>query len=147
VFYKYTFESPLNFIMIKSDFKRFFESFTQARLSLLYSLELHKDAIFTLSRERQQRQLDLSKILYKYFMEEVNEMRNILEEYHHLLEHDNIQCKATNLDPLDLTNFVFICWFRRYGFPLLTLGIFVTVSAFWLHRDLKFLKQKKVAMD
>ena len=46
VFYKYTFESPLNFIMVKSDFKRFYESFTQARLSLLYSLELHKDSMF-----------------------------------------------------------------------------------------------------
>jgi hypothetical protein len=28
VFYKYTFESPLNFIMVKSDFKRFYESFS-----------------------------------------------------------------------------------------------------------------------
>ena len=54
-FYKYKFESPLNFIMVKADFKRFFESFTQARLSLLYSLEMHKDAIFTLDPHRQQR--------------------------------------------------------------------------------------------
>jgi hypothetical protein len=46
IFYKYKFESPLNFIMIKSDFKRFYESFSQARLSLLYSLELHKDSLF-----------------------------------------------------------------------------------------------------
>ena len=28
IFYKYKFDSPLNFIMIKSDFKMFFESFT-----------------------------------------------------------------------------------------------------------------------
>lgn len=48
VFFTYQFDSPLDFIMIKADFKRFFESFTQARLSLLYSLELHKDSIFTL---------------------------------------------------------------------------------------------------
>lgn len=27
-FFKYDFDSPLDFIMIKSDFKRFFESFT-----------------------------------------------------------------------------------------------------------------------
>jgi len=27
-FYRYKFESPLDFIMIKSDFKRFYESFT-----------------------------------------------------------------------------------------------------------------------
>ena len=53
VFYKYQFESPLNFIMIKSDFKRFLESFTQARLSLLYSLELHKDSMFNVDKSRQ----------------------------------------------------------------------------------------------
>lgn len=28
VFFKYQFDSPLDFIMIKSDFKRFFESFS-----------------------------------------------------------------------------------------------------------------------
>lgn len=28
IFYRYTFDSPLNFIMIKSDFKRFYESFS-----------------------------------------------------------------------------------------------------------------------
>ena len=45
-FYRYKFESPLDFIMIKSDFKRFYESFTQARLSMLYSLHIHKDTVF-----------------------------------------------------------------------------------------------------
>ena len=52
IFFKYQFDSPLDFLMVKSDFKRFFESFTQARLSLLYSLELHKDSIFTLDKFR-----------------------------------------------------------------------------------------------
>ena len=67
IFYKYKFDSPLNFIMIKSDFKRFYESFTQARLSLLYSLELHKDSLFSLNYARSQKQLDMSKILYRNF--------------------------------------------------------------------------------
>lgn len=147
IFYKYTFESPLNFIMIKSDFKRFFESFTQARLSLLYSLEMHKDAIFTLDPERQQRQLDLSKILFKYFQEETNEMRSILDEYHHLLEHDNIKCSANNLDLIDFQNFKMICWFRRYGFPIITLGLFFVLSALSLYKDYSRLKTKKVGMD
>ena len=57
VLYKYSFESPLDFIMIKSDFKRFFESFTQARLSMLYSLELHKDSIFIFDQNRKDTQL------------------------------------------------------------------------------------------
>jgi len=67
IFYKHKFESPLDFIMIKSDFKRFYESFTQARLSLLYSLELHKDSLFTLNKGREQNQLALSRKLYKNF--------------------------------------------------------------------------------
>ena len=67
VFFKYQFDSPLDFIMIKSDFKRFFESFTQARLSLLYSLELHKDSIFTIIKYRKETQLDISALLYKNF--------------------------------------------------------------------------------
>lgn len=50
VFNKYKFDSPLNFIMVNSDFKRFYESFTQAKLSLLYSLELHKDSMFALKK-------------------------------------------------------------------------------------------------
>ena len=50
VFNKYKFDSPLNFIMVNSDFKRFYESFTQAKMSLLYSLELHKDSMFALKK-------------------------------------------------------------------------------------------------
>lgn len=94
VFFKYSFDSPLDFIMIKSDFKRFFESFTQARLSLLYSLELHKDSIFTLNKNRKETQLDISALLYKNFEAQVSEMSQILEEYHHLIEHDNIDCST-----------------------------------------------------
>ena len=74
IFFKHKFESPLDFIMIKSDFKRFYESFTQARLSLLYSLELHKDSIFTLQEQRKNNQLEIGTLLYKNFEAQVLEM-------------------------------------------------------------------------
>jgi hypothetical protein len=51
-YYEYKFDSPLNFLMVKSDFKNFYESFTQAKLSLLYSLELHKDSMFAIQTEK-----------------------------------------------------------------------------------------------
>lgn len=51
-YYQYRFDSPLNFIMVKSDFKSFYESFSQAKLSLLYSLELHKDSMFAIKTQR-----------------------------------------------------------------------------------------------
>ena len=92
VFYKYKFESPLDFIMVKSDFKQFYESFTQARLSLLYSLELHKDSMFTLEWRQAETQLQMSRKLYKYFEDQVNEMARLLGEYHHIMEHDNLDC-------------------------------------------------------
>jgi hypothetical protein len=53
-YYQYRFDSPLNFIMVKSDFKSFYESFSQAKLSLLYSLELHKDSMFAIKAQRGQ---------------------------------------------------------------------------------------------
>ena len=52
IYNKYKFESPLNFIMVKSDFKRFYESFVEAKLSLFYSLEMHKDSMFALRTEQ-----------------------------------------------------------------------------------------------
>jgi hypothetical protein len=59
----------------------------------------------------------MSKILYKNFEAQVTEMDSILEEYHHLLEHDNFDC-STHVSG---ENFMFKCWFRRYGFPLICL--------------------------
>ena len=126
VFFKHNFDSPLDFIMIKSDFKRFFESFTQARLSLLYSLELHKDSMFTLDDVKQTNQLSISNLLYKNFEAEVQEMSTILEEYHHLIEHDNFDCQTH----VSGENFLFKCWFRRYGFPILSLAGFVIYGYF-----------------
>ena len=38
--------------MVKSDFKRFYESFVEAKLSLFYSLEMHKDSMFALRTEQ-----------------------------------------------------------------------------------------------
>jgi hypothetical protein len=37
--------------MVKSDFKRFYESFMEAKISLFYSLEMHKDSLFALRTE------------------------------------------------------------------------------------------------
>ena len=54
------------------------------------------------------------------FEAEVQEMSTILEEYHHLIEHDNFDCQAH----VSGENFLFKCWFRRYGFPMISLFFF-----------------------
>lgn len=140
VFYEYKFESPLNFIMIKSDFKKFYESFTQARLSMLYSLEIHKDALFTLSKQRQENEISLSKILFKNFDSQVKEMHKILHEYHTLLEHDNIDCSQH----ISGEEFQMRCFYRRYGAPMICLFLFF-VYAYWTLA--RAIKSKKTAMD
>jgi len=143
-YYQYRFDSPLNFIMVKSDFKSFYESFTQAKLSLLYSLELHKDSMFAIRTrrsqdDRQKRSLDMSNILYKNFEKQVEEMHNILEEYHHLLEHDNFDC-STHLAG---QGFLFKCWFKRYGFPLVCLVVFGLISFLSLKTTLHYSRARR----
>ena len=103
---------------------------------MLYSLELHKDSLFTLSKDREANQLELSRLLYRNFQAQVEEMSKILEEYNHLLEHDNFDC-STHLSG---EKFMFKCWFRRYGFPLICLILFALFGAWRIHRA--FVKEK-----
>ena len=65
-------------------------------------------------------------------------MHMILEEYHHLLEHDNFDC-STHLSGKE---FLFKCWFKRYGFSLLCLLLF---SAFAYCQILRTIQQSKKA--
>jgi hypothetical protein len=107
-------------------------------------LELHKDSIFTLDEKRQKNQLSLSGKLYKNFADEVSEMRLILEEYHHLLVHDNFDC-STHMQG---KNFMFKCWFKRYGSPLLCLVVFTLGSYLYVMRELrKFQGNMKIRSD
>lgn len=127
VYEKHSFDSPLNFIMVKQDFKRFYEDFMEARLSLLYALELHKDTMFFIDvdegRLRLQRSLELCSLMYANFEKETNEMSELLDEYHHLVEHDNFDCKGHFAGD----QIVWKCTFKKYGFSLL---MFVLLSGY-----------------
>jgi hypothetical protein len=45
----FQFESPLNFLMMKTDFKEFVESFFQAEALLKYALSFYTDSLFTIN--------------------------------------------------------------------------------------------------
>ncbi len=45
----YQFESPLNFLMMRADFKEFVESFFQAEALLKYALQFYTDSLFTIN--------------------------------------------------------------------------------------------------
>ena len=130
VFYKHSFESPLNFIMVRSDFKRFYESFLEAKLSLLYSLELHKDSMFNLKALKHS--LDLSKFMFKNFQAQVAEMSDILEEYFHLVQHDNFDCK-NHFSGKEMN---LKCVYKKYGFSFVLLAILSAYGYWTIKREL-----------
>ena len=76
-------------------------------------------------------------------MQQVNEMRTILEEYHYLLEHDNIDCSQH----MKGEAFLFSCWKKRYGFPLVTFILFVAGAYLYLLKELRNLQKSKSFRD
>ena len=123
--------------MVKSDFKRFYESFVEAKLSLLYSLELHKDAMFSIAGSK--RTLELSKLMYKYFAAQVSEMGEILEEYYHLVEHDNFDCRGHFAGE----GIVWRCIFKKYGFSLVSLALLIAYGVYSVRTAINKSQDKK----
>jgi len=66
-------------------------------------------------------------------------MNKLLNEYHHLVEHDNFDC-STHMQGKE---FLWKCWYRRYGFPLLTLVLFALYSFYSLKSALVKAKSNK----
>jgi hypothetical protein len=100
--------------------------------------------MFSLDSVKQGKQLQISEILYKNFEAQVQEMSAILEEYHHLIEYDNFDC-STHISG---ENFMFKCWFRRYGFPIVSLigfAAYAYVKILWAIAAIQ--KKKKVGLD
>ena len=81
----------------------------------------------------------MSGILYKNFEKQVDEMHKLLEEYHHLLVHDNFDC-STHLSG---QGFMFKCWFKRYGFSIICLGLFLLGAYLSLMRTIEKEKKRK----
>ena len=87
----YQFESPLNFLMLRSDFKEFLESFYQAEALLHYALSFHIDSMFTLAHtgdKAHNRKQIASDLMLRAFHTSVLECVEILREYDHLVPHD-----------------------------------------------------------
>jgi hypothetical protein len=71
-------------------------------------------------------------------------MSQILEEYHHLIEHDNFDCQTH----ISGENFMFKCWFRRYGFPMVSLFFFAIYGYIKVVTTIaQIQKKKKVGLD
>jgi len=86
------FESPLNFIMVQSDFRRFSEHFYQAEWMIKYSLIYLMDSLFTLNEVQAKKKQEVAFYMLKNLGREIANCMELLNEYHHLLEHDNFDC-------------------------------------------------------
>ena len=71
-------------------------------------------------------------------------MGQTLEEYHYLMEHDNIDCSAH----MSGENFQMKCWQRRYGMPLISLAMLMVYGYFMITNTIRNQdKKKKVGLD
>ena len=83
----YKFESPLNFLMQRTDFREFLESFYQAESLLQYALHFqlaNMFAIETSERAAQKRQETVHQMLEDFF-KQMSRCMEILKDYDHLL--------------------------------------------------------------
>eukprot|EP00347_Sterkiella_histriomuscorum_P003954 403362298 len=120
----YQFESPLNFLMIKSDFREFLRNFYQIESLLQYSLRVYIDAIFSISLQEdkidlQHKKHELAQYMLGQVFQYMNQCIEILKEYHHLVEHDSLNC---------YTSYSIGCFLRKYGATLITLVLLLILG-------------------
>jgi hypothetical protein len=116
----YTFESPLNFLMLRSDFKDFLESFYQSEALLQYALNFYIDSLFTVNQyedthDHRWKKQDAAYLMLKGSLQAMDKCVDVLKGYDHLIPHDSSDnlCGAGG------------CWFRKYGLTLITLTTFI----------------------
>ncbi len=113
----FKFESPLNFLMIKSDFREFLRSFYQISSLLQYSLKFHIDSMFSVKQieddiDPMKKKQELSYFMLGSVFNDIYACIDILKEYNHLVEHDSHDCYR---------EYSFDCFFRKYGASIVTL--------------------------
>ncbi len=129
----FQFESPLNFLMLRTDFKEFLEAFYQAESLLSYSLKFYIDSLFTIQLEEDRtdhamKKHEASQLMLKDFFTQMYRCIEILKDYNHLLQHDvSIVCGR------ELT---LGCFFRKYGASLLSVGLFIIVGVVYFKRQI-----------
>lgn len=62
------FESPMNYLMVKSDFKKFLEHFYQARALFRYAYKFQVDSMFTIRKKDDMHDPSKKKLEASYAM-------------------------------------------------------------------------------
>ncbi|TNV83585.1 hypothetical protein FGO68_gene14400 [Halteria grandinella] len=116
----YQFESPLNFLMMRSDLREFLSSFFQAESLLKYALKFHLNSMFTLTafedkQDHMKKKQEGAYLMLKSHQVFMGKCIDMLKEYHHLVEHDLTQNSC-------LVSQSWGCKFRIYGASIISIG-------------------------
>ena len=127
----YKFDSPLNFLMLRTDFKEFLEAFYQAESLLKYALQLQIANLFTVEvRETAKaKRQDSIQLMLDDFFKQMYRCIEILKEYDHLIQHDTkLECSQS---------MTFGCFFRKYGATMSILAVFTSGAVMYFKRKIE----------
>ena len=132
---RFTFKSPLNFIMAETDFHEFYKTFYHAKTLIKYTTNFITDSAFSLHNLHtnirmqgdnlksidKQRKLAVAESMRKSFKIEKDNAMELLLKYEELIEYDQLDCSLE-------ADWGFSCWFRSYGCSILSLVLIAIVS-------------------
>ena len=90
---KFSFKSPLNFIMLSKDFENFYKIFYHGKLLSKYMTHIFLESIFSIQVGHEEEKIETALELKKSFETEINQAILLLTEYDQLVEHDNLDCE------------------------------------------------------
>ena len=139
LFTKYSFRSPLNFLMVKHDFQIFIHEFLRCESKLKYGYYfIQQSLLINYSNGAMHDNRKSKNDIGATFLKEKDNCKarliKILEEYSHLVHADNYQCNNnTNimncLPTYGMKNCM--CFMKKYFIPI-TLGVILMLFTFYI---------------
>jgi len=122
---KFDFKSPLNFIMLSRDFERFYKIFHNGMMLSKYMAHIFLDSLFSLTQGHAEEKIETALELKKSFEAEIHLAIDLLTNYDHIVEHDDLDCEnSTTLT----TSEEIKCHTRKYLATFLSLGVIFIIA-------------------
>lgn len=135
----FDFRMPLNFMMLKDDFRILFQNFHHGHTFAKYLTNIYLDSLFTLEPSHTYAKQAAANELVNYYRQEVRHTEALLQKYEHLVETEQIDCEL-EFSGLS-TRQRLVCHFRKYLATLLSLGTIVGLTLFAYNLRLRSLNK------
>jgi hypothetical protein len=83
---------PLNFIMLKEDFRELFQTFHHGHTFARYLSHIYMDSLFTVLELTRTTKEQAASNLKHSFQQQIKKSEKLLQNYAHLLETEDIDC-------------------------------------------------------